>query len=284
MNRLVLFAVLLLTSACSAQPSHFLDLPQTPRVLGMGGGFVSVTDGPEAGFLNPSGLRLLKQAGYDVFYGSTSRVGPDQLGFALSNPGGQHGAAFAMGFWSQGWTERRRPTYYVPYTGTSFDLTSSTHLGLVMRFPYVTSTDSAVSSGWRTLGDVSVLQTFESVRVAAAVERAFGGGANIIPRKLRAGSSFLSASSGIVVAYEWQGDQTRKSFNFMRSSSHYGAEVPIGKFALIRGGYISGAQHRVAMGVAIGTMSAGWRIEGGWELPAAVRGETRWVIGMGYCI
>lgn len=283
MKHLLLFS-LLLSGACVARQLQPLEMPQNPRVMGMAGAFVAVADDPEAGFLNPSSLRLLKQVSYDLFYGSTTRTGPDELGVAFVNPGTDRGTALAMGLWTQGWTEHRQPVYSVPYAGTSFDLTSSTHFGLVLRFPYVSSTDSLAHSGWRTIGDFSALQTLESFRLGATMERAFGGSSNLIPRRLRLGAAFLSASSGVILAYEWQGDETRKSLKFMRSSSRYGAEIPVGEYAALRGGYIAGAPPHITVGVALGTMAAGWRVEGGWVLPAATHGATRWVLGMGYRI
>jgi hypothetical protein len=117
------------------------------------------------------------------------------------------------------------------------------------------------------------------------MERLSGGGSTIIvPRRLRVGASFISASSGIILAFEWQGEETHKKFSFMRSSSRYGTEIPIGQYGALRSGYVAAARHRIAMGIAIGTMKEGWRVEGGWELPAATHGDTRWVVGLDYRI
>ncbi|HEY3296172.1 MAG TPA: hypothetical protein VGL38_12105 [bacterium] len=284
MKCLILFLGLLLPLLGLARQVQTLALPESPRIIGMAGAFVAVADDPTAGFLNPSGLRTLTQVGYDLFYGSVTHAGPDQMGVALSNPGSDKGQAFGMGMWTQGWTEKRQPVYYVPYTGTSLDVTSTTHFGLVMRLPYVSSNIAGVSGGWKTIGDVTFLQTFESFRAGASIERAFGGGSDLVPRRLRVGGAFLSPSSGVVIAYEWRGNETGKNFNFHYGTSHYGAEVPLGGYGIVRGGYIAGAQHRIALGAAVGNMKAGMRVEGGWELPATKHGETRWVLGIGYRI
>jgi len=285
MNRFtLLFALFLPLAAVFAQSPEPLVMPATPRTIGLGGAYVALADDPAAGYLNPSGLREMSQIGYDLFFGSRTSGGADQLGMFLTNPATERGTAFAMGAWAQGWTRHRQIIYFVPYSGTSFDLTSSTHFGLVLRAPYISSRVSGISSHWETVGDVSFLQTFESLRLGAALERAFGGGEEFIPRRLRCGGAFLSSSSGVAFTYEWDGDQGVKSFRFVRSSSHYGAEIRLGKFAVVRGGYIAGPTHRVAFGLALGNLKEGWRLDGGWEIPAAEKGDTHWVVGMGYRI
>jgi hypothetical protein len=284
MNRIARLLALLLPLIALARSPEPLTIPITPRTLGLAGAYVALADDPAAGYLNPGGLRTMKQIGYDLFYGSSTSSGQDQIGVFLSNPGTEQGATVAMGAWAQGWTRSRRIVYFVPYSGTSFDLTSATHLGLVLRTPYVWSHVSGIGSHWETLGDVTLLQSFESLHLGAAMERAVGGGAEFIPRRLRLGGAFLSSSSGVAVSYEWQGNEGVKSYRFVRSSSHYGAEIPVSRYAIIRGGYVAGPTHRVAFGMTVGNLKAGWRIEGGWELPAAEHGDTRWVVGMGYRI
>jgi hypothetical protein len=281
MKYFFLFA-LLLTSAMRTYALDQVEFPENARVLSMGGAYLAVADDPQAGFINPAGLRLLKQVGYELSYdGATSHV-PDHYAISLANPGTEHGAAFAMGGWIQGLSEHRRQIYYVPFTGTSWSLTSSTMIGVVTRFPYLKSEVDSIKSRWETLADVTALQTFQAIHLAASVERAFGGGSDIVPRRLRLGAAIVS-EAGIIVSYEYRANETARHFNFHFNNSRIGAEARIGDYVALRGGYVTGDLNRIAAGAAIGLLKqGGWRFEAGWELPTAGHGYTRWAIGMGY--
>lgn len=252
--------------------------------MGMGGAYVAIADDPQCGFLNPAAIRTHKKVGMDLSFSSITHSGPDHFIAAFSNPGNDHGASLAMGAYTQGLAYKNKISYWVPYTGTSFDATATTHLGLVTRFAYVASDIDTIKSGWLTVADVTLLQTFQSLQIGGALERAFGGGRDLIPRRVRAGAAFISpTTNNIIVSYEWRGDETRKSFNFHWSTSHYGIELPIGGYAAIRGGYVAGNEKRYSFGVAGGDPKEGWRIEGGWNLPASSKQkDTRWSVGLSF--
>ncbi len=249
----------------------------------MGGAFIAVADDPVSGLYNPAALRQLKRVGMDFFFNTATTGAPDHLGLAMANPGTDRGSAFAMGIYSQGLLEKRDLLYYVPYTGTSLTLSRTTHLGLVMRFPYRTSRIDGISSHWATLADLSLLQTFRAFRLGAGIERTFGGGGEMVPRRLRAGLAYQSAS-GVTMAYEWQGAETQTRFDFHRSASQCGLEIPVARYALLRAGYQAAATHRYSFGAAVGNIEEGFRVEAAWDLPTVKNGSTRWSVGMGYRI
>jgi hypothetical protein len=252
--------------------------------MGLGGAYVALADDPQCGFLNPAALRTLKKVGMDASFSAITHTGPDHFILAFSNPGNDKGAALAMGAYSQGLAYKNRLSYWVPYMGSSFDLSATTHLGLITRFAYLDSEIDSFKSGWKTVADLTAVQTFQSLRVAGAFERAFGGSAGgLIPRRVRAGGAFVSSTTGIIISYEWRAEETRHTLNFHWSTSHYGAELPIGDYAAFRVGYVSGDEHRYAFGVSAGDPKDGWRVEGGWNLPATGRrDETRWSVGMAF--
>ena len=175
---------------------------------------------PKPGIYNPAALRRMKRVRRTSSSDRHQRR-PDHLGFALANPGTERGSAFAMGVWTQGLLEKRDLVYYVPYTGTGLRHHASTHLGLVMRFPYRASDISGIASGWATMADVSFLQTLRGFRLGAGVERAFGGAGDMVPRRLRMGLAYQT-ESGVTAAYEWQGAETRDRYDFHRAASQFG--------------------------------------------------------------
>src|SRR5512143_2552160 len=181
--------LLLLAVPAWAQEQFRLRLHENARVMAMGGAYVAVADDPQAGTLNPAGLRDLKQLGLDLsFMGSTGGT-PSQLGFALANPGTTSGAAFGTGIIGQGIIGDDKIKYYVPYTGASWTVWGRSRVGLGLRFPYRSSAIDSIKSKWETISDGSVLQSIGNLQIGAQVERLFGGASEIVPRTLRAGVS-----------------------------------------------------------------------------------------------
>lgn len=279
MKKYLLF--LALAAASYGQTPVPLYLPANARVLGMGGAFVAVADDPQGGFINPAGIRNVRQLAYDLSFSATAPRGFDHLCVAMANPRTDQGAVFATGFWTQGLLENSSDRYYVPYSGTGWRIAGATDLGLIMRFPYLTSGDDSVKSRWEALADISALQAFGNFRLGAAVERALGGASDMVPRRLRMGAA-VTAPEGYAFSYEWRGNETGRRYDFHYAASHWGAEVKIGNYSIVRGGYINGETSRISFGLAVGTLARGWRTEAAWEVPTAGTGLTRWVIGLGY--
>ncbi len=274
--------LMLLPAITSAQATVPLSWPINPRIMGMGQAYVAVADDPQAAHRNPAGIKTLTQIGYDFAYDAATDVIPNHWSTAIANPGTESGAAFGMSLWTQGISEGGDATYYVPTSGTCVGITSTTHLGMVLRFPYYHSRQDSIKSRWEVLADLSALQSFGGLRFGATMERAFGGAKDMVPRRIHWGAAFSSA--GITMAYEWIGDETENKLDFMRTSSHWGAEAVIGKYSALRAGYIFADTHRLTFGGAIGLMKAGWRLEFGWDVPTADAGITQWSIGLGYRI
>lgn len=279
MKKILLLMLLAGTSA--AQQVTPLTLPVNGRTLAMGGAFVAVADDPQGGFLNPGGIRNIKQLAYDLAFAASAPKSADQFCVAMTNPRTDQGAVFATGFWTQGILTNQVQRYYVPYTGTGWRLPTGTDLGVVLRFPYLSSRDDSIKPRWEALADVSAMQAFGNFRVAAAMERGFGGAAGMVPRRLRLGAA-IAAPEGYAFAYEWRGNETDSRMDFHFASAHWGAEVKIGDYSIVRGGLISGADTRLSFGLAVGTLKRGWRTEAAWEVPTNKTGATRWVIGLGY--
>ncbi|MCX6601726.1 MAG: hypothetical protein NT025_09205 [bacterium] len=275
----ILLAVLL-PLVCSAQPAGSLILPESPRVMGMGGAYVGLADDPMSGIVNPAGLRSLKKLGTDFFFAKSSPSGPDHFCFALANPSTEKGSPVAMGVWSQGLISDDDRKFYVPYAALSYELARFLGLGLVTRFPYVATKVDSEKSRWETVADVSARLTVSTIEAGAAVERCFGG-AQFVARRLRAGAAFAS-QQGIAVSYEWRALETDRRFDFHYESSHWGAELPVGKYVALRGGYAHAERTHFAAGLAVGVLRGGWRVETACEFPASGKGRTRWAAGLNY--
>jgi len=205
----------------------------------------------------------------------------DQQGAALANPATESGATFGTGFIVQGVTDRRAVKYYVPHTGTSWNPLAGTSLGLSMRLPYRASSIDSITSKWEAIGDLSFMQQFQQVRFGAQVERMFGGAADMVPRRLRAGA-YLGRPGQYALAYEWRGTPRTAKFDFHRNSSHLGGEIVAGKYVALRTGYVWSREHRMAFGIAFGLLARGWRVETSWDVPTGDPGETRWSVGIGF--
>jgi len=259
----------------------FLELPSSPRTMAMGGALVAVADDPQAGFLNPGGLRLVPTIGYDLSFSNATGEDYDNLCATLVNPATERGSAFGMGVWTQGLLENAEVRYYVPYSAVSWNLTGSGGLGVVARYPYRSSRMDSVDSRFEALADVTALQRIGAFRIGAAVERAIGGAADIAPRRIRAGAAYV-APEGVVVSYEWRGDETSRKYDFHYASSHWGAEITVGNYLALRGGFSDLNQNHVSFGVALGRLDKGWRLECAWDVPASHNGATRWSVGSGY--
>jgi hypothetical protein len=276
------FLLLVLPLAVHAQNPDQVSFPVSARMLSMGGSSVALCDDPQAGFLNPAGLKFIKLIGYDLSYDGATEHFPDHYSLSLENPGTDKGTAFAMGGWIQGASEHRPQVYYVPWSGTCWMITNTTALGVVTRFPYMKSNVDSIKSRWETLADVTFLQTFEALHIGASVERVVGGGADIVPRRLHVGAAIVS-DAGIVVSYEYRADEASHKFKFHFNTSRIGAEARVGEYVAFRAGYVTGAENRLAGGLAFGLLKeGGWRLESGWEWPTARRGFTRWSIGAGF--
>jgi hypothetical protein len=276
MSRLIL--LLLLPATLLAQINESLILPQSARVLGMGGAFVAVADDPQAGILNAAAIKHVPSMGCDLFDAAATHRGTDHFGISYINPGSARGSVFAMGVWTQGVALHREMTYYVPYIGTSWHVLQATSLGLTSRIPYRHSRVDSVSSRWDLMGDVSLLQVLGPFRAAVSVDRALGGTKEFAARELRIGAAYLHPH--FVLAYEWRGSEAQHKYNFKYSSWHAGSEIIIGKYAALRAGY--SAEHRLAGGIAIGLLNGGWRLESGGEVSTKHRGATTWAVGLGY--
>ena len=275
----ILLAVLL-PLVCSAQPAGSLILPESPRVMGMGGAYVGLADDPMSGIVNPAGLQSLKKLGTDFFFAKSSPAGPDHLCFALANPSTEKGSPVAMGVWSQGLISDDDRKFYVPYAAMSHNLARFLGLGLVTRFPYVATEVDSEKSRWETVADVSARLTVSTLQAGAVVERCFGG-AQFVARRLRTGAAFAS-QEGIALSYEWRATETDKRFDFHYESSHWGAEIPVGKYVALRGGYVRDERAHFAAGLAVGILKGGWRVETACDLPASGKGRTRWAVGLNY--
>ena len=283
MTIVLILLCLMVSHEALANSGDILQLPENPRLLALGGAFVAVADDPQAGIYNPAGIRQMKQVGMDLDFTRSTNRQPDHLGCSLVNPGADHGSAFALGIWTQGLIEKRQLVYYVPYTGTGLDLTRLTHLGLVMRFPYRASTATGISSRWATVADASLLQTLGNLRLGAAVERIVGGASDLVPRTLRVGLAYKT-DSGVTATGQWQGEETRRRYDFHREASSLGVEFPLVRYLLVRAGYKSAETHRYSVGAAVGNIKEGFRLEAAGELPTTGKGVTVWSVGAGYRI
>lgn len=279
MKLLVLIAAFLPLAAL-AQPAGSLILPESPRLMGMGGAFVGLADDPMSGVVNPAGLASLKKMGTDFFFAKGLGEGLDHSCFAFANPSTEAGSALAFGVWSQGLFTDEQRRFYVPYASVSYALSRSLGLGWITRFPYVATKVDSEKSRWEAVADVSARLTMSTMQAGAAIERCFGG-AKFVARRLRAGAAFVS-QEGVAVSYEWRAAETGKRFDFHCESSHWGAELPVGKYVALRGGYVRDERTRFAAGVAVGILSGGWRVESACDLPASGKGRTRWAAGLNY--
>ena len=246
----------------------------------MAGAYVGLADDPQAGINNPAGLPSLKKMGSDFFYDRNSPHSPDHLCLAFVNPASASGSPIAMGVWSQGIFRNENRTFYVPYAAMSQKITRSAALGLVTRFPYVNSRVDSERSRWEAVADVSARASVSTMHIGVSIERCFGG-VSFIERRLHFGAAFVS-QEGIAVSYEWRAHETDKRFDFHYQSSHWGTELPVGKYFALRAGYASGEFTRITGGFAVGLMKAGWRVEIGSDLPASGTGQTRWAVGLNY--
>jgi hypothetical protein len=250
-------------------------------VLGLGGAYVSVADDPQAGFLNPAGLKTISAMAYDQSYGLKTNHGEDEIILSYVNPATESGATFSTGFWSRGLTRPNENKFYVPFIGTSWMPANAIVLGMVTRAVFKTTQVDSLSKDWTTVADISALHRGESLSFGAALERALGGAADMVPRRLRLGGSWMPDSKRMLICYEWQGDQGMRRFTFRYASSHLGGELFFGNSASIRAGYVWSEFHRYTFGIAFGARDRGWRFEGGWSLPTE-SGETIWSAGMSY--
>jgi hypothetical protein len=278
--KLSILLAALLPLACLAQPAGSLVLPESPRVTGMGEAYVGLADDPMSGIVNPAGLKSLKKLGTDFFFAKSSPAGPDHLCFALANPSTEKGSPVALGVWSQGLISNHERQFYVPYAAVSYAPARFLGVGLVTRFPYVATKVDSEKSRWETVADVSARVTVSTIKAGAAVERCFGG-AQFVARRLRAGAAFVS-QEGVAASYEWRAAETDKLFDFHYESAHWGAEIPVGKWVALRGGYVRDERAHFSAGMAVGVLRGGWRVESACEFPASGRGRTRWAVGLNY--
>jgi hypothetical protein len=278
--KLFVLLVAALPLAALAQPAGSLTLPESPRLMGLGGAYVGLADDPMSGVVNPAGLSALKKMGTDLFFTKSSPDGPDHVCFAFTNPAAETGSPVAMGAWAQGLFTDKQRRFYVPYASVSYAISRAIGLGLVTRFPYVSTKVDSEKSHWEALADASARIEVSTLQVGAAVERCFGG-AQFVARRLRAGAAFVS-QQGIAISYEWRGTETDKRFDFHYESSHWGAELPVGKYVALRGGFVREDRAHFTAGMAIGILSGGWRVESACDLPAAGKGLTRWAAGLSY--
>ena len=271
---------MLAASPALAERPTSLGLHESARILGMGGAFVAVADDPQAGLLNPAGLREISQIGMDLSFSSATGTTPEQAAVMLVNPSSEAGAAFGAGLLEQGLFDGERVKYYVPNTGVSYQVWGLSRLGLGLRFPYRFSKVDSINSRWETVGDLSMMQSFGNMKIGAQIERMFGGASDIVPRRLRGGVS-IGQPGQYVAAFEWRGTESGSRYNFHWESSHLGAEIAA-KYVALRSGYVWGQERRaVAVGLAFGLLQNGWRFEAGWEMPTVKHEETRWSVGFG---
>jgi hypothetical protein len=277
----MLLLILLLLLPALARAATTIAPPENARVMAMGGAFVALADDPQAGFLNSAGIAAQPSMGYDLHFATATQRGTDFSTWAMVNPGTERGSRFGTGMWAQGLMRKNECKWTVPYIGTAASPLSWLNLGLVFRFPVNYGGDSCSISKRLAVVDASFLQNLGGYQLGAQVERAAGGGAGVIARRLRAGVAYRH-ESGVAVAYEYRSDPLERTWRFHYASSHVGAELPVGDYAALRGGYIWSVLDRVTFGIAIGTLPAGWRIEAGWDCPTAKHGQTRWSTGIVY--
>jgi hypothetical protein len=276
-----LLLLLLLPILLFAAPFTPVLSPESPRVLGLGGAYVSVADDPQAGFLNPAGLQTLSSMAYDQSYGTSTNHGEDEIILSYVNPSTESGTAFASGFWSRGLTRPDKNKFYVPFIGTSWMPASAIILGMTSRAIFKTPQVDSLSKDWTIVADITALYRGKNLSFGAALERALGGAADMVPRRLRLGGSWIPDSKRMLIAYEWQGDQGVRRYTFRYASSHLGTELFFGDSASLRAGYVWSEFHRYTVGLAIGRRDRGWKFEGGWSLPTE-KGDTIWSAGMSY--
>ena len=274
---LVLFAA----NVALGQSSAMLRLHENGRVLGMGGAFVAVADDPQAGLLNPAGLRFMKQIGTDISRKIGEGSTADQFAAAIANPGTESGAAFCSGVVIQGLTDDKPTKFYMPFVGTCWSPLGGNSLGLTGRFPYRKEESVGGDSRWEAIGDLSVLQSLQQMKFGAQVERMFGGAADTAPRRLRMGAS-LSRPAQYAIAFEWRGTGLENNFDFHWDSSHLGGEVLFRNYGALRAGYIWSEKKHVTIGTAIGLMDHGWHVELAWDIPTRDPEQSRWSVGIGF--
>ncbi len=257
-----------------------LQFPESPRLLAMGGAFVALADDPQAGLYNPGGIGIQKRIAYDACYASETNGGADYVTLAMSNPRDESGAAFGTGIWAQGVTRRTSETVYVPYAGSGWYPLGIIRMGLILKSPIYTDSASG-DRKYLATADMSILQTYNTFSAGMLLERLVGGGAGVVPRRLRWGIASKPVPE-FSMAYEWRSASITDEFNFRKESSRVGMEVIAGNYTAIRAGYVWAERHRYSTGLSVGTMKAGWRVEGGCELPTSGKGETRWSVGLSY--
>ncbi|MBI5059472.1 hypothetical protein HZB60_06820 [candidate division KSB1 bacterium] len=277
----MLLLILLLLLPALTLGSELILQPENTRVMAMGGSFVALADDPQAGFLNPAGIGLQTSMGYDLHFTTATQRGTDFMTAAMVNPGTDRGSRFGTGIWAQGLVRQGECKWTVPYAGMAASPAGGLNLGMVFRFPVNSGGNDCPEVSRLAVADVSVLQNFGGYQLGAQIERAVGGAGDLIPRRLRAGTGYRH-ESGVAVAYEWRSDPLQQSWKFRHTSSHIGADLEVGNYAALRGGYIWDNVHRVTFGLAIGTLTEGWRVEAGWDAPTAGTGLTRWSAGLVY--
>ncbi len=278
MLKWTIITAIVLSHWCRAQE---LLLPESPRVRGMGGAYVALADDPQAGFLNPGGISMLTRMVYDGFFSTATQHGTDLMMVGMANPRNDEGSAFGTGFWTQGVLRNEEIRYYVPYAGTGWNPLGIVNTGTVFRFPVRDTKADSVKTKTFAIVDFSLMLRYRSFGIAGLVERLLGGAGDDIPRALRWGVSSKPVPR-LSMCYEWRSENRPKDYEFHRGSSRLGAEVWLGAFTFLRGGYIWADRDRYAFGVSAGASNAGWRLEGGWDLPTSGTGDTRWSVGLAY--
>jgi hypothetical protein len=258
--------------------------PENARVLGLGGAYLAIADDPQAGIHNPAGLRFLDQMGYDQFFGASTNGGVDQLGISYINPSAESGAAFATGFYGEGVTRPGENKYYVPYVGTSWIPAAGFQLGLVTRAAIRTPQEDSLETTWTAVADLSMMHKGRNLSFAGILERAVGGAARMVPRRLRLGGAWSGDSQKWLIAYEWRGTQGLHKYTFRYGSSHLGTEFLVGEYGSLRAGYVWEGFHYYSLGASLGNAAGGWEIEGGWRMRVRGGGSTYWSVGMNYRI
>jgi hypothetical protein len=295
MQKTILLLLLLPIIAWS-QSNDGLSIPQSTRVLGLGGAYVAVADDPQAGLLNPAGIKWQSQIGFDGSFTAITNGGRDHIVTAYSNPSSGSKTAFGMGTWFQGLTRTDKYVYYVPYVGTSWRVTKSTTAGMVIRNPIIKARRGSDKTRYQPVVDASILQKLNPIQIGVLMERAMGGSLDLIPRRLRAGAALI-ASRNFLVVYEWWGDEkTDKTYAFKYNSSHAGAEVVFGKYIAIRGGYVWGEKEapltrdtdekvddrHISFGGSFGMLNGGWQLNFAGDIPISEKGNTTWSAGASY--
>lgn len=276
--KLLSATLLLLGLRASAQP---LEFPESPRLLGMSGAMVGLGDDALSSLRNPAGVGTQSRIAYEMSFGYGTSRGTDRFSIANINPQSDYGGRFGAGVWSQGLLRSNQCAYVVPYSTTAWSFAGAAHAGMTLRFPLHLERAACPDLPKLAVADMGVLFAPNSYRVGAMCERLLGGGAGIIPRRLHWGAAVVP-DARVAVSYQWSSAERAEDFKFHFASSNIGSEILVGDYLALRGGYRWATQHHVSFGVAVGTLSEGWRLEAGWDVPTAKHGETRWATGMSY--